>query len=455
MGDPQKGDVTKIDMVKEATIAALEKLTRKDYVAVISFDTEVHTILPMQRAENIPAMVKEISTMASFGLTNFYPALVEAQKILAKGTVADYKHAILISDGRPSGAAKDYAGQLEKMRKDKIVVSTIAVGVDADKKLMNNIAAWGGGQYYFTDKVESVPEAMMKEAGRIKELLIVEGDFAPRPGPTPHSPILKGIDVAAMPRVLGFNRSRAKETAQVELIVSAKDEPLLASWHYGAGSAVAFTSDAKNIWCPDWVGGWEKGYARFWRQLVLGTLQMRHGETDYRLTLDREPDQTLLTLNAVDKLGRYVPGQKLTANVSIATPAGAVEKPVTTELRSDAPGRYVARLKVDPSQALLVQVSDAQGQEVFVDGGVSLASAEYLNVGTNESLLEDLRKVTGGRIAKADEVFQHTDAAIPQVHRFDWVLLMLATLLFAADLVVRRLPAVLQIFTRSGGAKAA
>ncbi|KPL01413.1 MAG: hypothetical protein AMK75_05120, partial [Planctomycetes bacterium SM23_65] len=76
MGDPQKGDIVKIDMIKESAIAAVERLAKTDHFAMISFDTEVHTIFEMQRAENIPEKVKTISTLASFGLTNFYPALV-------------------------------------------------------------------------------------------------------------------------------------------------------------------------------------------------------------------------------------------------------------------------------------------------------------------------------------------------------------------------------------------
>ncbi len=447
MGDPQKGDISKIDVVKEATIAAMEKLTRKDYLSVISFDTETHVILPMQRVEDAPKMAKEVSTMASFGLTNFYPALVDAEKAL-KNTVADYKHAVLISDGRPSGPGKDYEGQIEKMKNDKIVVSAIAVGVDADKKLMNNIAAWGKGQYYFTDKVETLPELMLKETGRMKELLLVEGAFAPRPGPRPYSPILKGLDIGAMPMVLGFNRSRAKETAQVEMIVSAKDEPLLASWRYGAGSSVAFLSDAKNVWCPQWVGPWEQGFSRFWRQMVLGALQIRKGDTDYRLTLTRGAERTEIALDAVDRLGRFVPGESLKASVTTASAEGAVGEAKAVELKPDAPGRYVASITADPSAAMLVRVLDKDAQEVFVDGGVSLAPSEYLTVGVNESLLDNVRKATAGEVAKPGDVFKRRDVSLAQARPFDVWLLSLAALLFAADVVIRRLPALLARISR-------
>ena len=53
--------------------------------------------------------------------------------------------------------------------------------------------------------------------------------------------------------MLGYNRTRAKELAQVNLIISAKDEPLLARWHYGAGRSVAFMSDIKGRWAGRWI----------------------------------------------------------------------------------------------------------------------------------------------------------------------------------------------------------
>ena len=447
MGDPQKGDVAKIDMIKESAIAAVERLTRKDHFALISFDTEVHTIFPMQRAEDIPAKVKTISTLASFGLTNFYPALVDAQRIL-KETAADYKHAILLSDGRPSGPGKDYEGRLEKMQKDHIVVSTVAVGVDADKKLMNNIAAWGKGQYYHTEDVKAVPDILLKETGRLKELLLVEGEFKARPGPRPHSPILKGIDIDVMPVVLGFNRSRAKETAQVEIVVSAKDEPLLASWRYGAGAAVAFTSDAKNIWCPAWIADWETGFARFWRQLVLGSLQLRRGDADYRMTLERDVDRTRLVLDVADRLGRFLPGQELSARLSStsADVASVAEGFTTVALKPVAPGRYTAEAPVDRDRPLLVEVSDAAGVEVLTAGAPAVAPAEYRTVGTNNELLSTLRKLTGGKVARTAEVFERSGARTLRLLPFDYVLLALATLLFAADIFVRRMPALVQLF---------
>jgi uncharacterized membrane protein len=449
MGDPQKGGISKIDMVKETTIAAVEHLTKKDHLAVISFDTETHTIVPMQRAEDIPAKVKEISARESFGLTNFYPALIEAQKIL-KNTNADYKHAVFISDGRPSGEGKDYEGQLTKMKNDHIIVSAVAIGVDADKKLMNNIAAWGKGQYYYTADVKALPDIMLKETGRIKELLLVEGPFKPRSGPHPYTPILKGIDIDAMPVVLGFNRSRPKETAQVEIIVSAKDEPLLASWRYGAGSAVAFTSDARNIWGAQWVGGWRDGFSKFWRQVVLGTIQLRRGEIDYRLALDRAPGETRIVLDAADRNGRFVSGQSLKAEVIAAAADGTGVAPATEQklkLEQAAPGRYDAKLKVAADRPLLVRVLDPSDDELYVDSSVAAAAPEYLTVGTDDLLLGDLRQATGGKIVRPSDVFVRAAATSVQLREIDYVLLFLATLLFAADVFVRRMPALMRLLS--------
>jgi len=93
-------------------------------------------------------------------------------------------------------------------------------------------------------------------------------------------------------------------------------------------------------------------------------------------------------------------------------------------------------------------VAGAEGQTVFTDGAVALASPEHLNVGTNEKLLETIRAATGGEVAKPEEVFKRTGAVTVKLRELDYLLLTLATVLFAVDVFVRRMPALMQVFRR-------
>ncbi|HUV38857.1 MAG TPA: hypothetical protein VMY39_04555, partial [Planctomycetota bacterium] len=242
---------------------------------------------------------------------------------------------------------------------------------------------------------------------------------------------------------------RAKESAQVHLVVSSKDEPLLASWRYGAGTVVAFTSDARNVWCPAWVAPeWQEGFARLWRQIVLGSLEPRRGDSDYRMTLEREPERTRVVLDVADRLGRFLPGQQFTARVRCVRDGEVPVVEPEAPFRSVGPGRYATDVKVSRESPVLVEVASAGGETVFTDAGVALAPPEDLNVGTNEGLLETIRETTGGEVATPDEVFKRTGASTVKLREIDYLLLTLAAALFAVDVLVRRLPALLRLFRR-------
>ena len=55
------------------------------------------------------------------------------------------------------------------------------------------------------------------------------------------------------PQLLGYNGTTAKSAAQT-VLVSARDDPLLAQWQYGLGRSVAWTSDSTGRWAKNWVG---------------------------------------------------------------------------------------------------------------------------------------------------------------------------------------------------------
>ncbi len=67
------------------------------------------------------------------------------------------------------------------------------------------------------------------------------------------------------PALLGYNRVVAKEDAPT--LVSVGDDPLLVAWQFGAGRALAFTSDCGPHWLPPDFLAWD-GYPRLWNQMV-------------------------------------------------------------------------------------------------------------------------------------------------------------------------------------------
>ena len=70
---------------------------------------------------------------------------------------------------------------------------------------------------------------------------------------------------AKWPSLLGYNRVRAKDGADV--VVAVGDHPLIVAGRFGAGRGAVFTSDCGPHWCPPPFVEWD-GYAPMWQQLV-------------------------------------------------------------------------------------------------------------------------------------------------------------------------------------------
>ncbi len=84
----------------------------------------------------------------------------------------------------------------------------------------------------------------------------MEGNIRPR---LVHAgELIEGFGADAFPALGGYQRTYAKPAAQV-LLLGRDDDPVLASWRYGLGKAVAFTSDLSGRWGRRWVSGRPSG----------------------------------------------------------------------------------------------------------------------------------------------------------------------------------------------------
>src|SRR5258708_30803803 len=102
---------------------------------------------------------------------------------------ADLKHIVLVSDG--NGSDVKYDDLMARFRQDKIGLSAVAIGDDADTDLMPKLARLAQGRYYFTQKVREIPRIVTQEAALAKRAALVEGQIVPQF--LASSPILRAI----------------------------------------------------------------------------------------------------------------------------------------------------------------------------------------------------------------------------------------------------------------------
>jgi hypothetical protein len=271
---------------------------------------------------------------------------------------------------------------------------------------------------------------------------IVEEPFFPIL--TSSSPILRGLD-EGLPRLRGYNGTTAKAAAQT-VLVTARDDPLLAQWQYGLGRSVAWTSDTTGRWARDWVG-WN-GFSRFFSQLVSWTFP---GEETggIEAVFDSRGGKTTLHVESVEADGSPRDFYDTTAVV-----VGPDFLPSDVSLVQIAPGVYEAEMgEIDPG-AYAIRVTQARpgssplGRTV---GLVAPTAAEYRVLGPNEAFLGALRTATGGSVVETPlDPWRHDLLTTSRSTDLWPLLLVLALLLWPLDIALRRVSVGRREFVAAG-----
>lgn len=424
----------KMEMAKEATRATLDLLEEQHRFAVVAFDSQTYVAVPMQYVRSRRKAEDQISRIQASGQTNIYPALGIVYRLLQK-TDSKAKHVILLSDGDTHPA--DFETLVKRMAGEKIVVSTVAVGADADRTLMSDIAKWGKGRAYVAESAESIPQIFIEETERAVRSNLLEESF--RPAVRHRSAAFRGMDVEKLPELRGYVSSKARDHAEV-LLATPSGAPLLVRWQYGLGKSVAFTSDVKNRWAAGWIE-WP-GYGKFWAQQVRDLMRRDSGEElDFRVA--REGSEAVVRLSVLTPDGNYRNG--LAPQMRISRPDGST---ATVGLVQTGAGVYQVRMPVDRStQAERFELVESPGmpKQVALRAGARTLHQdypdEYRAFPPDVELLDALARATGGKVAPSiTEVFaQQGDESRASKSLWPWFA-ALGLIFYLLDIAVRRSP---------------
>ena len=314
------------------------------------------------------------------------------------------------------------------MKAAGITLSTVGAG-GGSNPFLEGLAKQGGGRFYDAANPASIPDIFLKETQQVAGQQIIEETFFPIQ--TSDSPILRGLE--GMPQLLGYNGTTAKPAAKT-VLVTARDDPLLAQWQYGLGRSVAWTSDSTGRWAKNWLG-WE-GFSRFFSQLVSWTFPGEEtGGIEASFVTDGQT--TKLRVQSVDYDGSPRDFYSTSAVV-----VGPDLDPVGVDLVQVAPGVYEKELgEVEPG-AYAIRVTQTRPGDAALGRTVGLVAptaAEYRLLGTNQPFLATLRAATGGRSIETPEQPWVHDLATTNSFTQLWpLLLVLALLLWPLDIALRR-----------------
>lgn len=424
--------VEKIKIAATAASATVRMMNATDQVGVAGSTDAIEFVAPIQPARDKERIAAQTGRLAVGGGGIYIrPSLEFAYKHL-KGQNTRVRHLILLADGNDSD---EQGGALELARKmvaEQMTISVVSIGAGKDVAFLKALAAVGRGNFYLTTQAKQLQRLFTQDAAIMSRSAIEEGTFLPKVDPG--DPVLRGLDLRAIPPLHAYCLTSDRPLARVPLR-TAKDDPLLAFWQYGLGTALAFTSDAQPKWARPWMG-W-RDFNAFWAQAVRSTLR-RASNNRFDVTTRREGNKALVTLEAYDPSGNPING--LAARVNVLAPDGTAQ-PV--EIRQQAPGRYEGRFDASATGGYIISVAEggAMGAPRVTRTGFSVAyPPEYQAVRANTNLLAQIAQTTGGTLLSSP-VQSFRPAARPGASiRNLWpALLLAAALLFPFDVAVRRL----------------
>jgi uncharacterized membrane protein/Mg-chelatase subunit ChlD len=424
-GGTSQSGATKMAMAREAAIQAASLLQPEDTLGVIAFDSAFGWVVPptkLHGPDDVKAVSARIATIKAGGGTSILPPL-DAAVLAAAKTDAPLKHIILMTDGQSSD--RGYEELLARMTSDQITLSTLAIGSDADTRLMTMLAHLGGGRYYFTERSTEIPRIATKETTILTRNALVEGRVSAVVADP--SPILRAVS-GDLPALSGYVATTRKDRA-VTALETERGHPLLAHWQYGLGRVVAWTSEAQRGWASDW-GTWP-GAAQFWSQAVRWALPAPV-QTAFQPLAQVGPDgrQVHLAVQSLSEDGRFVDLQDTRA--TIVSPDGSARE---IGLPQIGPGLYGLDTRVGaPGQ---YRVLFQQGTREEVAAFTAPDAVELHSVGMNTALLDQMATLSGGHPLNDPSDLGTGKGAGPPIELWPWFV-GLALALFPLDVLLRR-----------------
>lgn len=432
MGGYTAGGETKLDLVKSAALSAVELLNPFYRAGVLAFDADAEWAVPITTAGDRARIVDGLAGLTPGGGTNLFGAMQAAYEAV-RPSESSVRHLLILSDGLTEEG--DFQELTGRMAAEGITVSTVAVGADADRELMADLAGRGGGRHYYTDDIQDVPRIFASEAIIASRGLLVEEAFLPRPG-VPHE-IVQGIDTSALPLLEGFVLTYPKASAE-QVLLTSDGKPLLAVRRYGLGRTAAFTSDLRGRWGRSWVE-WPE-LPRLLAQLVRWVERPSAGE-ELSVTVEEKRGDAVIAVDAEAGTGDFLNFLDLTA--SVVYPDGRAEEVAVGQI---GPGQYRGSFAAEESGPYVVTVRENDSrQPPQVHGLVVPYSREYRDFEPNLPLLEGIAETTGGRVIAREDaaglraLYSSGSAGWRAERELGHWFILAAALVLLAEIAVRKL----------------
>lgn len=408
----------KIELAREAAARSVSLLRPNDTLGVIAFDEKPWQVVKTGPIKDRKKVANQIRSITADGGTEIFTSLQMAYEEL-KPLDLQRKHIILLTDGQ-SETSINWQQMIKNGKNDKITLSTVAVGSDADVGLLQEMAKDGGGRFYNVQDVSSIPTIFSRETSLVTRTYIVDDPFDPK--------LVNGYNwqknfAGGAPKINAYIATSAKGRAQ-QILVSEKNDPVLTRWQYGLGKTVAWTPDLTGRWSGGWPA-WEN-WAPLWNDIVTWTFP-QYDQAVYDVTKTVAGDRVKLKIASAANVSALLHGR-------VVNEKG---KPIDFSLRTRAPGTYEGAFQGKQSGIYYLQLSGRNSR--FQTGIVVPYSREYALQSENKNLLKQVAKIGGGKVLKdPKDAFADNLPGASKPQDLFYSLLVVALILFLLDVAVRR-----------------
>jgi Ca-activated chloride channel family protein len=164
----------KLEYVKQAAIAMINRLRPEDRFALISYNTKARVLYPSQPVEASQQMQWLINSLQATGGTNLGEGLLEGfRQVRNYASPSVTSRVLLLSDGLANIGitSNEELSQMTLAQGDVgISLSSFGVGLDFNEDLLAALAETGRGMYYFIDHPESMNSILSKEFKSVEQL---------------------------------------------------------------------------------------------------------------------------------------------------------------------------------------------------------------------------------------------------------------------------------------------
>ncbi len=426
MIDAEGGGRSRLDLAIEAACRAVDNLSSKDYVGVITFDDSPTWQVPYVQVKDKEAIKDSIKKTREGGGTMIGPAVKEAYDKISNEEVA-IKHILLLTDGQ--GETNDFSSLTGAIKQAGITLSTVAVGDDADGKLLENMAKQCDGRFYQADEKADIPRIFAKEVLMSGDSYLQNGNFNLTLNRSDQ--ILEGLFSEGTEQITGYVATTPKPGSQ-ELIKSDKDDPILDVWQYGMGRSVAWTTDGAGVWSGSLLA--QEDSVAMWKRIC----EYSYGyQTD---TGDRveyvEGDE-----EGSEKRVRYITEQTDAAYEIEAVATGPDKERKELKLSAKRPGVYEAALPEGEEGIYYLSVvkkKDGQVVSAVQSAAIRQFSDEYRFEISDQQAKDFVERI--GRILKTEESVWKGESKLKSSSKSLTIPLLIAALMvFLFSIALRRL----------------